>query len=76
MAREEDWKTYRRTALSELRPWVPGEALDKDVTIQPQDAAAGSPKPGDMIARDPRKRDHQWLVSKEYFEANFEPINK
>lgn len=32
----------------------------------------GSPKQGDMIARNPENHDDLWLVSKKYFEENFE----
>jgi len=33
----------------------------------------GSPKEGDMIARNPKNHADQWLVAKKYFEDNLEP---
>jgi len=35
---------------------------------------AGSPKAGDMIARNPVNHNDQWLVAAKYFQDNFEPI--
>ena len=31
-------------------------------------------KPGDMIARNPKNHDDQWLVAAAYFADNFEPL--
>lgn len=65
------FKKYRRTNIAEMRPYVEGEFLD-GVSVSDVDKAAGSPKAGDMIARNPSNWRDQWLVAKEYFEANFE----
>ena len=66
------WGLYRRKGLSEMRPWEPG--LDMTgVSVSDADRAGGSPKPGDMIARNPKNHADQWLVAKAYFEANLEP---
>jgi hypothetical protein len=62
---------YRRTQIAELRPYVSGEDLT-DVSISSADRNAGSPKKGDMIARNPKNHADRWLVSKAYFETNFE----
>ena len=63
------WKQYRRTGLSEMRPYV----VDEDLTgISVSDADA--PKEGDMIARNPKNHADRWLVAKEYFEANLEEV--
>jgi hypothetical protein len=64
---------YRRTQIAELRPYEPGENLDR-VSVSPADRDAGSPKLGDMIARNPSNHDDRWLVAADYFAANFEPI--
>jgi hypothetical protein len=69
-----EFKQYRRKQIAELRPYVPGEELDGRVSISAMDREAGSPKEGDMIARNPVAHGDQWLVSKDYFEANFEPV--
>ena len=71
---ETEFKPYRRKQVAELRPYRPGEELSERVSISAGDREAGSPQEGDMIARNPDNHDDQWLVSKEYFEANFEPI--
>ena len=47
---------------------------DTIVSISQVDEDMGSPKKGDMIARNPKNHNDQWLVAKEYFEANFEEI--
>lgn len=74
MTNEKDWKTYRRTTLGEMRPYVVGEDLS-NIGVNDDDARRyGSPKDGDMVARAPGDSTNQWLVTKEYFEANFEEV--
>lgn len=65
------FRTYRRVQNAELRPYVLGERMDR-ISVSPADLDAGSPKEGDMIARNPDNHDDQWLVAKAYFEKNFE----
>lgn len=62
----------RKQKLSQLRPFVEGEPLE-GVSISPEDTAAGSPRVGDMIARNPSNHADKWLVAKAYFRENFEP---
>jgi len=69
-----EFKQYRRKQIAELRPYREGEELSDRVSISAADRENGSPKPGDMIARNPNDHNDQWLVSKEYFEENFEPL--
>lgn len=64
---------YRRSQIAELRPFDPGEVLS-GVSIAQVDLDAGSPKAGDMIARNPKNHADQWLVAAKYFADNFEPI--
>jgi len=64
---------YRRKQIAELRPYVPGENMD-GVSVSQPDKDAGSPKPGDMIARNPKNPADQWLVAAQYFADNFEPL--
>ena len=68
-----EFKKYRRSQIAELRAFEPGEVLSERVSISASDKEAGSPKPGDMIARNPANHDDQWLVAAAYFNANFEP---
>lgn len=69
-----NWSFYQRKGLSEMRPYVPGEDLS-GVSIAECDKTNGSPKDGDMIARNPKNYGDQWLVAKKYFEDNFEPAS-
>ena len=64
---------YRRKQIAELRPYVLGEDTT-GVSISQEDANAGSPKVGDMIARNPKNHKDQWLVAQQYFEDNFEEL--
>jgi hypothetical protein len=68
-----EFKQFRRKQIAELRPYQEGEQLSERVSVSQADKEAGSPKVGDMIARNPKNHDDQWLVAKQYFEDNFEP---
>ena len=68
-----EFKEYQRKQIAELRPFVDGEKLSNRVSISEADRENGSPKIGDMIARNPKNHKDQWLVAKAYFEDNFEP---
>lgn len=68
-----EFTKYKRTQIAEMRPYEPGEDLEL-VAISPEDRKAGSPKAGDMIARNPANPNDQWLVAAAYFAANFEPM--
>jgi hypothetical protein len=65
---------YRRTQIAEMRPYEPGETLDERISISAPDRENGSPKFGDMIARNPKNHADQWLVAAAYFRDNFEPM--
>lgn len=67
------FKKYRRTAIAEMRPFVEGEVLE-GVSISEVDKVNGSPKVGDMIARNPANHKDQWLVAESYFKSNFESV--
>jgi hypothetical protein len=67
-----EFKQYRRSQIAELRPYEPGESMD-GISISEADSQAGSPKLGDMIARNPKNHADQWLVAAQYFKDNFEP---
>lgn len=71
-----EFKTYRRTNLAEMRPYQEGEILSRDISISSEDLKNGSPKKGDMIARNPKNHKDQWLVAKDYFEDNFELLTQ
>jgi hypothetical protein len=67
-----EFTKYRRKQIAELRPYVLGESVDS-ISVSPEDTKAGSPKAGDMIARNPKNHADQWLVAAQYFADNFEP---
>ena len=83
-----NFKQYRRKQIAELRPVtdVDIRAFEQDkhphsirdtefkVSISDADKANGSPKDGDMIARNPKNHLDQWLVAEKYFKDNFEEI--
>jgi hypothetical protein len=69
-----EFKKYRRKQIAELRPYVPGERLLGTVSISAADQASGSPMEGDMIARNPKNHEDQWLVAAKYFAYNFEEV--
>lgn len=67
------FKKYRRTNIAEMAAW--NKDFDMTgVSISQQDIDNGSPKAGDMIARNPMNHLDKWLVAKKYFEDNFEEV--
>ncbi len=67
------FKQYRRKQIAELRPFVPEDDM-YGVSVSLEDAKAGSPKEGDMIARNPKNHADMWLVAAAYFADNFEEV--
>lgn len=65
---------YRRTNIAEMTPYIEGTILSGYVSISTEDRKNGSPKLGDMIARNPNNHDDKWLVAEQYFKDNFEPL--
>jgi hypothetical protein len=68
-----EFKQYHLLQIAELRPYVLGEPMD-GISISGIDRDDGSPKPGDMIRRNPAKHEDQWLVNAKYFADNFAPV--
>jgi hypothetical protein len=66
------FRRYRRTQIAELEPWREGYDMGR-VSVSAADRDAGSPKLGDMIARNPMNHDDKWLLTAQYFADNFEP---
>lgn len=82
------FKKYRRKQIAELRPVVNLDIDEYNtynfivvsstpervikVSISDPDIHNGSPKLGDMIARNPENHNDQWLVAEKYFKNNFE----
>lgn len=68
-----EFTPYRRKQIADLRQWRPEDDMTF-ISVSEVDRKAGSPKLGDMIARNPKNHDDQWLVAAAYFEDNFEPL--
>lgn len=65
------FKPYIKTQVTYLRPYEEGEVLSENVSISQFDLDNGSPKIGDMIARNPDYFNDGWLVAKEFFINNY-----
>lgn len=70
-----DFEQYRRKQIAELMPWS-ADADMAGVSVSEVDRDNGSPKLGDMIARNPANHDDKWLVSAQYFADNFEAVDQ
>jgi hypothetical protein len=68
-----EFKLYKRLSYVHLKPWVAGDDLT-GASISDEDIKNGSPKDGDMIARNPENFNDKWLVASDYFKKNFEII--
>ena len=81
-----EFKKYSRVAIAEMREVTAEDIInfyrnhciesgeDYDVSISDVDTKNGSPKIGDMIARNPKDHNDQWLIAKEYFLENFKKL--
>ena len=72
-----EFNKYRRKQIAELRALTQSEideGLDFNISVSNEDLKNGSPKVGDMIARNPKNHNDQWLVAKKYFEDNFDKV--
>lgn len=78
------FKPYKRVQEAQLRPLTEADFKQfaeygciytndsgTKVSISDADLDNGSPKVGDMIARNPVMHKDQWLVAEEYFKKNF-----
>jgi len=76
----DEFLQYKRTSIAEMRPVRGTDTLfgltSAGVSISDADMQEGSPREGDMIARNPANHDDKWLVAKQYFEDNFEEIER
>ncbi|WP_019025346.1 MULTISPECIES: hypothetical protein [unclassified Thioalkalivibrio] len=69
---DESFKKYRRKTIVDVRPYIEGEDLAGKVSISREDELNGSPRPGDVIARNPDNA-AQWLINAAEFQEKFEP---
>lgn len=73
-ALEPTYQQFRHKAIVEMTPWVEGFDMSR-VSVSASDEEAGSPQPGDMIARNPKNHDDKWLVAAAYFADNCEALS-
>ena len=84
-----EFKKYRRTQIAEMRYVTESDISLFDcgliiiygdnevvISISDEDLKNGSPKIGDMIARNPKDYSDQWLIAEQYFKDNFERSNQ
>ncbi len=69
-----EFKQYRRVGLSELTEYSDNFDMSR-VSVSDADKENGSPKIGDMIARNPTDHTDMWLVAEKYFKDNLELVN-
>jgi hypothetical protein len=67
------FKKYGKKGVTKMRPYVPGEDM-QGISISDVDRDNGSPKKGDMVARNPKDKTEQWLVAKKYFKENYKEV--
>jgi len=73
-----EFRQFKRTQIAEMHEYNPNNMYSEDfmskLSISEVDKNNGSPKLGDMIARNPKNHNDIWLVAEQYFKDNFEPI--
>ena len=84
-----NFKTYKRIQIAEMREvteldinvfknhgfiHISEYPFGHNISISDADKNNGSPKIGDMIARNPKDYSDQWLVAEQYSKDNFEQI--
>ena len=69
-----EYKKYRRTNIAEMMEWNENDAFPSNISISEVDKKNGSPKLGDMVARNPNNHNDIWLVAEQYFKENFEEV--
>lgn len=72
--KELEFKEYMKVSTAEMRPYIEGEYLSERVSISDVDRENGSPKEGDMIARNPKDHEDMWLVAEKFFKENYEEV--
>jgi len=68
-----EWRVYARRGLIEAIDAVEFLRANPSVkvSIADEDSRNGSPKEGDMIARNPTNNYDMWLINKDYFAKHY-----
>lgn len=78
------FKSYIRNDITQIRKITeielrtklkPNGEFNHNIFISAQDIINGHPKPGDMIARNPKYPDKLWLMTKEDYNTNYIPCD-
>jgi hypothetical protein len=84
-----NFKQFKRSQIAEMREVTEADInvfnnhgfihiyeypFGNNISISDADKNNGSPKIGDMIARNPKDYSDQWLVAEQYFKDNFEQL--
>ena len=74
------WNQYIRTNIAEMREVTEDEIngnISPIISISKADRDNGSPRKGDMVARNQLNPENdQWLVAEKYFNENFKEYEK
>lgn len=70
-----NFKQYSRVGFAEATQYSP-EVDMTNVSISQADLDNGSPKEGDMIARNPKNHNDKWLIAAKYFKDNFTEVTQ
>lgn len=65
-----EFKKYVKFGITEMKEWDSNEDMS-NVSVSKEDIDNGSPKIGDMIARNSNNYKDQWLINKDYFDKNY-----
>ncbi len=69
----DEWRQYKRTGLSEMRPAGPDDSAD-NISVNREDSGEWSGPRNGMVARNPKNHADRWYVAARYFADNFEPV--
>lgn len=76
------FKKHIKTGVTEMTPVTqsdinlgPEKLREQGISISPEDLKNGSPKIGDMIARNPDSHTDLWLVANQYYRENYTILN-
>lgn len=70
----QDYKEYQKKQTQHLRPYIVGDDIE-GASVSDTDKENGYPKEGEMIVLNRNDNTDKWLVSKMFFNDNYEPVN-
>lgn len=70
-----NFKKYTRKGITLATSWTPEIDMTR-ISVSQADKENGSPKVGDMVARNPKDAGDMWLINAKYFEENLEEVKE